>query len=45
MKSLFLAAVCALGVGSALVAQDMRFTQYNAIPTSLNPAYAGASDL
>jgi|Wag4MinimDraft_19_1082662.scaffolds.fasta_scaffold20217_1 type IX secretion system PorP/SprF family membrane protein len=44
MKSLFLAAACALGVGSALVAQDMRFTQYNAIPTSLNPAYAGASD-
>jgi len=31
------------GMGS-LCAQDMRFTQYNAIPTSLNPAFAGASD-
>jgi hypothetical protein len=44
MKSFFLAAVWSLGVGSALLAQDMRFTQYNAIPMSLNPAYAGASD-
>ena len=25
-------------------AQDMRFTQYNAIPTAVNPAYAGITD-
>ena len=25
-------------------AQDLRFTQYNAIPTSINPAFAGSLD-
>ncbi|MGA1374810.1 MAG: type IX secretion system membrane protein PorP/SprF, partial [Flavobacteriales bacterium] len=37
-------ALLALGWGGHLGAQDMRFTQYNALPTSLNPGYVGVSE-
>ncbi len=35
-----------LGGGAAVTAtaQDMRFTQYNALPTSLNPGYVGVTE-
>ena len=31
------------GVASAMLGQDQQFTQFNAAPTSINPAYAGVS--
>lgn len=50
MKSLrSLALLASLGWGwvggpNEAAAQDMRFTQYNAIPTAVNPAYVGITD-
>lgn len=50
MKSLrSLALLASLGWGlvggpKEAAAQDMRFTQYNAIPTAVNPAYVGITD-
>ena len=35
--------VCAMTSFSVLHAQDQQFTQFNAAPTSFNPAYAGVS--
>jgi type IX secretion system PorP/SprF family membrane protein len=34
---------CILIWGNAAIAQDQQFTQFNAAPTSFNPAYAGVS--
>ena len=36
-----LAVACDLG--TTVLAQDQQFTQFNAAPTSFNPAYAGVS--
>lgn len=45
MKHKIIALLGALGcIWGAAQAQDMRFTQSNAIPTSYNPAYAGLGD-
>jgi type IX secretion system PorP/SprF family membrane protein len=44
MKGIYL---FVLGLGLSLGqawSQDLRYTQYNAIPTSINPAFAGSSD-
>ena len=41
MASAMLVGVCMLG--TTLSAQDQQFTQFNAAPTSFNPAYAGVS--
>jgi type IX secretion system PorP/SprF family membrane protein len=41
MASAMLVGVCVLG--STASAQDQQFTQFNAAPTSFNPAYAGVS--
>lgn len=41
MASAMLVGVCILG--STASAQDQQFTQFNAAPTSFNPAYAGVS--
>ena len=35
--------VCAMASSSTVRAQDQQFTQFNAAPTSFNPAYAGVS--
>jgi type IX secretion system PorP/SprF family membrane protein len=36
-------AIMALGMAVSMVAQDQMFTQFNAAPTSINPAYVGVS--
>ncbi|MEC8113450.1 MAG: type IX secretion system membrane protein PorP/SprF [Bacteroidota bacterium] len=41
MASAMLVGVCVLGTTAS--AQDQQFTQFNAAPTSFNPAYAGVS--
>ena len=41
MASAMLVGVCMLGTTAS--AQDQQFTQFNAAPTSFNPAYAGVS--
>ena len=41
MASVMLVGVCMLGTTAS--AQDQQFTQFNAAPTSFNPAYAGVS--
>ena len=41
-KAWALCLICC-GVASAMFAQDQQFTQFNAAPTSINPAYAGVS--
>ena len=47
VQSVLFAALIGIGVAGTsheVAAQDMRFTQYNAIPTAVNPAYAGVMD-
>jgi len=44
MKAIYILSI-ALGLSAGQSwAQDLRYTQYNAIPTSINPAFAGSLD-
>ena len=38
-----LASALLWSAATAMIAQDQQFTQFNAAPTSINPAYAGVS--